>query len=98
MIPMFHINLELPVIKDFPENGIQVGSDGLIIDFNKYVKAKDRGIETQTYYYCPQCKGYIEGYPGEYGENSIGPLCGRCGTAYYCKRCGYELSFYGYVS
>lgn len=50
------------------------------------------------YYHCHWCKGWIKGRPNEYREDTIGPLSGRRGTAFYCIRCGNEIGFSGMVS
>jgi len=55
-------------------------------------------LDHRTYYYCRECKGWIEGKPTEYHEDNIGPLCGRRGTVTACIRCGDEIGFCGMVS
>lgn len=59
---------------------------------------EDKSPNLRTYYRCHYCDGWIEGEPYEYSENSLGPLCGRNGTAYSCVRCGREIGFTGMVS
>jgi hypothetical protein len=50
------------------------------------------------FHYCRNCKGWIEGPTNEYGEDTIGPLSGRCGTSHCCRRCGTEVYFSGILS
>ena len=57
-------------------------------------KEKPQGI----YYKCQFCKGWIEGRPRRYQEDTLAPLSGRRGTAEHCLRCGREISFFGVMS
>lgn len=58
------------------------------------------GDEYKCFYFCPNCKGWIEGYPQSHHVNNLAPwaLAGRSGYADDCERCGYELGFMGMVS
>lgn len=52
----------------------------------------------QLIYYCEYCKLYIDGEPHKMHVDDMGPLCGRRGTAYFCRVCESELGFTGKVS
>jgi hypothetical protein len=47
---------------------------------------------------CKKCGGWITGRPAEYRIDTLGPLCGRKGIEYYCRRCGYQIGFDGWMS
>lgn len=49
-------------------------------------------------YLCCQCGGWIEGHADEYQVNDLGPLSGRRGTEFYCRRCGAEVGFFGMMA
>jgi len=76
---------EINVIKELP-NGTEVRGDTAFLDDGKTFK---------QWYKCERCEGWVEGEPDEYNEDTIGPLCGRRGTVTSCKRCGWEISFWG---
>ncbi len=59
---------------------------------------KDEPWDKGVYTYCPWCKGWIEGFPIQEHEDTMGPLSGRCGTVSYCRRCGHEIDFFGSIS
>ena len=65
---------------------------GAICDF------KNAYLDDKQWHKCPMCKGWIEGAPNEYREDTIGPLCGRRGTTSHCRRCGWEIGFSGMMS
>jgi hypothetical protein len=92
-------NNDLPLYNEVPENGLEIDVHGSFTDGASWeiLKTYPEYLHN-TFYYCNQCKGYIAGQPSQDGENSIGPLAGRCGTSYNCIRCGYELGFHGYMS
>lgn len=94
-----YIDKELDVYDTIPNDGIEVDSHGFIKN-NKDWKVLAEYPErlNNKYYFCKQCTGYIMGEPEQEREDTIGPLAGRCGTSYRCKRCGYELGFNGYMS
>ena len=54
-----------------------------------------RGPHATHMHYCPKCGGWIEGHANQFREDTLGPLCGRRGTTYHCRRCGYEIGFTG---
>jgi len=64
------------------------------------LEQKKQGVplDHRMFYTCQFCKGWIEGRPYEYQENTIGPLCGRKGYVSSCIRCGNEIGFSGMVS
>jgi len=100
---MFFTNPEIKVFKEIPSDGILVDSQGHINDW-KYIFTLEPNEQSRLmkpehhYYYCGQCDGYIQGHPSIQGENTIGPLVGRCGKSHRCLRCWYELNFDGYYS
>lgn len=95
-----HLDTRLEVFDEIPEDGIEVDSHGSFFsirgNFEK-VNSQPNLLEN-PYYHCSECNGYIAGFPHREQENTIGPLSGRCGSSYHCIRCGYELSFSGYMS
>lgn len=90
------LDSDLPVYNKIPDNGIEVDCYGFVIDWVVLMDHEEK-IKNK-FCYCTRCNGYIPGTPIQEGENSIGPLCGRCGTSYRCRRCGKELAFNGYMS
>lgn len=50
------------------------------------------------YHFCHQCGGWIEGHAPAYSVDNLGPLSGRHGTEYFCRRCGAEIGFFGIMS
>lgn len=54
--------------------------------------------EYKNFYFCPQCKGWIEGWPKHEGTHTLGLLSGRSGYSDNCVRCGYEVGFMGIVA
>lgn len=56
--------------------------------------------ECKNFYHCPNCNGWIEGFPNSYRVNNHAPwaLAGRMGSVDDCERCGYELDFLGIMS
>lgn len=77
-------NNALPVLKDLPENAKLYGGRAT--------------VDRKPYYKCTYCDGWIEGSPDSKQENTLGPLCGRCGTVLSCIRCGQEIDFFGVIS
>lgn len=57
-----------------------------------------KDVDHRSFYHCMFCKGWIEGKPYEYREDTLGPLCGRSGSVFSCIRCGCEIGFSGMVS
>lgn len=87
-------HLSMPVLKALPD-----GIHELRFSFNGIREASgmvDDHIE--NYHFCPRCGGWIEGSVNEYEVNTMGPLSGRQGTEYYCRRCGEEIGYIGAVS
>jgi hypothetical protein len=58
------------------------------------------GGHFKTFYFCPKCNGWLEGWPVQYHQHTLVPhaLAGRSGYVEDCERCGYELGFVGMVS
>jgi hypothetical protein len=53
-----------------------------------------------TMYFCYHCNGWIEDYPNTFSINTLNSsrLAGRCGTEFFCRRCGKEIGFIGMMS
>jgi hypothetical protein len=82
-------NESLPVLSE-PPNGTRQSIFGPDFIFNE---------AGQVFYECCFCKGWIEGSPNEYRQNTLsGRLSGRKGIAYHCIRCGNEIHFEGMLS
>jgi hypothetical protein len=76
------VSLELPA--DFVEN--------YVWSFVKLLKvASNSKYESAYFCHAKECSGWILAEPMENEEYAI--LSGRDGTAYYCCRCGHEISF-----
>jgi hypothetical protein len=50
------------------------------------------------YHHCEHCNGYIKGQPIMKSEHTMSILSGRNGTTYYCKRCGNQIAFLGWMA
>jgi hypothetical protein len=97
MIKQSHRNKSLEVLKEKPEGARPWPS---LYYKSIYTGSPDMNGARKLYYFCSsrECDGWIEGFPNQYNENTLGPLCGRDGKVIKCKRCGYEISFIGYMS
>lgn len=84
-------NPKLPVLEKLPDG---VHQSGLTWG------TKEAYGNHQHFYYCPHCKGWIEGHANEYQVNNLDSahLAGRQGTEWYCLRCGNEIAFIGIMS
>lgn len=82
---------------DFSWGGVKTASIPVDVLIREHQEGK-KIPKITSYYYCDDCKGWIAGYPYEYREDDIGPLCGRRGTVFSCIRCGNEIGFNGMVS
>lgn len=81
-------NMSLPVLPELP-GGF---TENYIWGFIKQIKVANNSKYEFTYFcHTAECNGWIEGEPMENEEHAI--LSGRNGTAYYCCRCGHEISF-----
>jgi hypothetical protein len=80
----------LPVLDELPEG------DWHREDLFGYPYAFGGG--GRRFYRCSHCAGWIEGQPAASRVNTLGPLSGRQGTEYHCRRCGSELAFSGMMS
>lgn len=92
--PFVQVKIHIKVFAELPQGAIEAG-----LPFIRHREA--RGYvngEYKTYYHCPKCGGWIEGFTVHHGEHTLGPLSGRSGYAEDCKRCGYELTFVGIVA
>jgi hypothetical protein len=86
-------NLSLPIFYERPDEFVE----NYIWSFVKLLKVA-RNSKDELAYFChaQECNGWIIGEPMENEEYAI--LSGRDGTAYYCCRCGHEISFVSRMS
>ncbi len=82
-------DLRLPVLAELPD-----GVRELEFPFG-YKEAYGQG---RRFYSCRYCGGWIEGQPNSFPVNTLGPLSGRQGTEYHCRRCGEQIHFDGIMS
>jgi hypothetical protein len=83
----------LPVVEEIKNE------DGEIIKPSIFAFVVDAdGNSYKNYHHCSRCGGWIEGTAEIKYINTIGPLSGREGEAYICRRCGGEISFFGKYS
>jgi hypothetical protein len=78
----------LPVLAEPPEGAEDWGFDG-----PKVIR-----VGRDRYHHCHRCAGWIPGDATESRVNTLGPLSGRCGVEFYCRRCGWEIAFSGMMS
>ena len=86
-------NMHLPVSPELPAGFVE----NYVCSFVKQVKVANNS-KYECAYFCnsKECNGWIFGEPMENEEYTI--LSGRDGTAYYCCRCGHEISFVNRMS
>lgn len=88
------LNLSLPVLTEKP--------DGREMPFlgPKVIWSRNEVRPLKHWYFCPHCKGWIEGHPADQDVNDLDGRrrAGRRGTAYFCIRCTREISFSGMMS
>jgi hypothetical protein len=83
-------NMDLPVSPELPSGFVE----NYVWSFVKQIQvASNSRYESVYYCHSTECNGWILGEPMENEEYAI--LSGRDGTAYYCSRCGHEISFIG---
>ena len=71
--------------------------ENYVWSFIKQIRvASDSKNEAAYFCHTRECNGWIVGEPMENEEYKI--LSGRDGTAYYCCRCGSEISFVNRMS
>ena len=81
-------NMNLPVSPEVPAGFEQ----NYVWSFVKQLKvASNTKYESAYFCHAKECNGWILGEPMENEEYAI--LSGRDGIAYYCCRCGHEISF-----
>jgi hypothetical protein len=81
-------NMSLPVSQELPRDFIE----DYVWSFVKQIKvASNSRYESAYFCHSKECNGWIMGEPMENEEYTI--LSGRDGIAYYCCRCGHEISF-----
>jgi hypothetical protein len=86
-------NMNLPISLKLPTGFIE----NYVWSFVKQIKvASNSRCEYAYYCHARECNGWIFGEPMENEEYTI--LSGRNGTAYYCCRCGQEISFVSRMS
>jgi hypothetical protein len=81
-------DMSLPVFPELPDGFVE----NYIWSFIKQIRVARNGSDEPAFF-CETrtCTGWILGEPTESEEYAI--LSGRSGTAYYCLRCGHEISF-----
>ena len=81
-------DMSLPVAKELPHGFVE----NYLWSFIKQIRVASNN-RYQFAYFChlTECDGWVLGEPMENEEYAI--LSGRDGTAYYCCRCGHEISF-----
>lgn len=81
-------DVSLPISPELPGGFIE----NYMWSFVKQIRmASNSKYELAYYCHSKECNGWILGEPRENEEYTI--LSGRDGTAYYCCRCGHEISF-----
>lgn len=82
------MNMSLPVFLELPDGFVE----NYMWSFIKQIRVASNN-RYELIYFCDtrECNGWILGEPIENEEYTI--LSGRNGTAYYCLRCGHEISF-----
>lgn len=86
-------NLNLPIFNELPNEFVE----NYVWGFVKQIKVASNKRSELTYFcHSKECNGWILGEPMENEEYTI--LSGRDGTAYYCCRCGCEISFVSRIS
>lgn len=89
-------DLSLAVFKELPAPFVETDERAYFIK-PEFRVARDHDLHYM--YFCErECKGWIEGRPNRFTENTLAPLSGRQGEVYYCRRCGEEIAFFGIVS
>lgn len=85
IVPQKQLHPDMPVLYTLP------------VEYNQYPCGIDVAlVNGRRYHYCEECGGWLEGDVQSVLENSSGPMAGRVGRAYYCRRMGHELGFVGY--
>ena len=86
-------DMSLPCFQELPDRFVE----NYVWSFIKQIRVASNG-KHQIAYFCHsiECNGWIVGEPMENEEYTI--LSGRDGTAYYCCRCGQEISFVNRMS
>jgi hypothetical protein len=86
-------NMSLAISQELPDGFVE----NYVWSFVKQLRMANNS-KSELIYFCHsrECNGWILGEPMENEEYTI--LSGRDGTAYYCCRCGYEISFVGRIS
>ena len=83
-------NMNLPVSQELPDGF----AEDYVWSFVKQIRVASNS-KYEFVYFCHsrECNGWILGEPMENEEYTI--FSGRDGMAYYCCRCGHEISFVG---
>jgi len=86
-------NLKLPVSAEMPSGFVE----NYVWNFVRRLKVASNS-KSESPYFChsKDCNRWTLGEPMETEEYAI--LSGREGTAYYCCRCGHEISFVSRIS
>ena len=80
--------MSLPLSQKLPEGFVE----NYVWSFIRQIQmASNSQYESAYFCHSNECNGWVLGEPLENEEYAI--LSGREGTAYYCCRCGQEISF-----
>lgn len=88
------VNEDIPVLKELPPGITEFPS----VAGTRAALGRTADGEYHRYQHCRNCDGWIEGDSEIATEHTLGPLSGRSGTVYLCRRCGHEIGFTGVVS
>ena len=84
------MDMSLPCSQEMPGGFVE----NYVWSFIRQIRVASNGKHELAYFcHSNECNGWILGEPLENEEYAI--LSGRAGTAYYCCRCGHEISFVG---
>lgn len=84
------MDMSLPCSQEMPGGFVE----NYVWSFIRQIRVASNGKHELAYFcHSNECNGWILGEPLENEEYAI--LSGRGGTAYYCCRCGHEISFVG---
>jgi hypothetical protein len=81
-------DMSLPFFQELPKGFVE----NYVWSFIRQIRmAANSKYESAYFCYSKECNGWVLGEPMENEEYTI--LSGRDGIAYYCCRCGHEISF-----
>jgi hypothetical protein len=86
-------DVSLPISAELPGGFIE----NYVWSFVKQIRVASKSRYELAYFcHSKECNSWVLGEPMENEEYTI--LSGRAGTAYYCCRCGHEISFVNRMS